>query len=81
VERIATRFVISNIGPTATVMLNGAEAFGAKDVAEAKALLWHVGDAVRNFGEGGAGACAETGRSAAERTLAWLAEAGPKASA
>lgn len=37
-KRIAARFVISNIGPTATVALTGAEEFGAKHVAEAKAL-------------------------------------------
>lgn len=196
-ERIATRFVISNIGPTATVALNGAEAFGASYVTEAKALrpaamivlnfatrqrlvdtpglitfgptrrlstlveltatcpelapegwhqyvayavpipaledfdekaeiesslqdlrdefpdfaqanmlsirvmrddwpaqracmgfdmaqetpirnLWHVGDAVRSLGAGGTTACAETGRKAAERALAWISDAGEK---
>lgn len=36
--------------------------------------LWHVGDAVRGLGEGGTGACAETGRKAAERALAWVTQ-------
>jgi phytoene desaturase len=36
------------------------------------ANLWHVGDAVKDYGDGGTQACAETGRIAAQRALAWL---------
>jgi phytoene desaturase len=36
------------------------------------ANLWHVGDAVKDYGDGGTQACAETGRIAAERLLVWL---------
>ena len=37
------------------------------------ANLWHVGDAVKDYGDGGTQACADTGRIAAERVTAWLA--------
>ena len=35
--------------------------------------LWHVGDAVKDYGDGGTQACAFTGREAARKALAWLA--------
>lgn len=34
--------------------------------------LWHVGDAVKAYGDGGTQACAETGRIAAQNAIAWL---------
>lgn len=37
------------------------------------ANLWHVGDAVKDYGDGGTQACALTGRIASERAVAWLA--------
>ena len=37
------------------------------------ANLWMVGDAVKDYGDGGTQACADTGRTAAQRALAWLA--------
>ena len=36
------------------------------------ANLWHVGDAVKDYGDGGTQACAETGRVAAQQLLDWL---------
>lgn len=36
------------------------------------ANFWHVGDAVKDYGDGGTQACAETGRIAAQRLLGWL---------
>lgn len=36
--------------------------------------LWHVGDAVKDYGDGGTQACALTGRIAADRIAAWLAQ-------
>ena len=36
--------------------------------------LWHVGDAVKDYGDGGTQACALTGRIAADHVAAWLAE-------
>ncbi len=36
------------------------------------ANLWHVGDAVKDYGDGGTQACAFTARVAAERALARL---------
>lgn len=36
------------------------------------ANLWHVGDAVKDYGDGGTQACAYTGREAAKHALAWL---------
>ncbi len=36
------------------------------------ANLWHVGDAVKDYGEGGTQACAQTGREAAHKALAVL---------
>ncbi len=36
---------------------------------------WHVGDAVKDYGDGGIQACADTGRIAAQRAVAWLARA------
>lgn len=36
--------------------------------------LWMVGDAVKDYGDGGTQACADTGRTAAQRALAWLAQ-------
>jgi phytoene desaturase len=36
------------------------------------ANLWHVGDAVKDYGDGGTQACAETGRVAAQQLLSWL---------
>lgn len=37
------------------------------------ANLWHVGDAVKDYGDGGTQACATTGREAANKALAALA--------
>lgn len=37
--------------------------------------LWHVGDAVKDYGDGGTQACAQTGREAARKALAILAAA------
>lgn len=37
--------------------------------------LWHVGDAVKDYGDGGTSACAETGKKAAEYALSWLSKA------
>ena len=37
------------------------------------ANLWHVGDAVKDYGDGGTQACAFTGREAAKKALAVLA--------
>ena len=39
------------------------------------ANFWHVGDAVKDYGDGGTQACADTGRIAAQRAVAWLAQA------
>lgn len=39
------------------------------------ANLWHVGDAVKDYGDGGTQACAQTGREAARKALAVLASA------
>jgi phytoene desaturase len=39
------------------------------------ANLWHVGDAVKDYGDGGTQACAYTGREAANKALAALAPA------
>lgn len=39
------------------------------------ANLWHVGDAVKDYGDGGTQACAYTGREAANKALAALATA------
>ncbi len=39
------------------------------------ANLWQVGDAVKDYGDGGTQACAYTGREAANRAVAWLADA------
>ena len=36
--------------------------------------LWHVGDAVKDYGDGGTQACALTGRIAADHVAAWLAQ-------
>ncbi len=36
--------------------------------------LWHVGDAVKDYGDGGTQACAYTGRAAAQAALAWMAK-------
>lgn len=36
------------------------------------ANLWHVGDAVKDYGDGGTQACAATGRQAANLASAWL---------
>jgi phytoene dehydrogenase-like protein len=38
--------------------------------------LWHVGDAVKDYGDGGTQACAYTGREAAHKALAHLDRAG-----
>jgi phytoene dehydrogenase-like protein len=38
------------------------------------ANLWHVGDAVKEYGDGGTQACAYTGREAANKALASLAD-------
>lgn len=40
------------------------------------ANLWHVGDAVKDYGDGGTQACAYTGREAATQALAELARQG-----
>jgi len=40
------------------------------------ANFWHVGDAVKDYGDGGTQACAETGRVAAQRAVSWLEGAG-----
>ena len=34
--------------------------------------FWHVGDAVKDYGDGGTQACAYTGREAAKRAVNWL---------
>ncbi len=34
--------------------------------------FWHVGDAVKDYGDGGTQACAYTGREAAKRAVTWL---------
>ncbi len=39
------------------------------------ANLWHVGDAVKDYGDGGTQACAYTGREAAKKALALMATA------
>ena len=39
--------------------------------------LWHVGDAVKDYGDGGTQACALTGRIAAGKVSAWLDVAPP----
>jgi phytoene desaturase len=39
------------------------------------ANLWHVGDAVKDYGDGGTQACAYTGREAANKALAALQSA------
>jgi hypothetical protein len=39
------------------------------------ANLWHVGDAVKDYGDGGTQACAYTAREAAKKAMALL-EAG-----
>lgn len=39
------------------------------------ANLWHVGDAVKDYGDGGTQACAYTGREAANKVMALLATA------
>ncbi len=39
------------------------------------ANLWHVGDAVKDYGDGGTQACAFTGRAAAQKAQEWLAKA------
>ena len=36
------------------------------------ANFWHVGDAVKDYGDGGTQACADTGRIASQRAVAWL---------
>jgi phytoene desaturase len=36
------------------------------------ANLWHVGDAVKDYGDGGTQACAETARLAAQDLLGWM---------
>ncbi len=36
------------------------------------ANLWHVGDAVKDYGDGGTQACADSARSVVPRALAWL---------
>lgn len=38
------------------------------------ANLWNVGDSVKPYGDGGTQACADTGRTAAERVIAYLTE-------
>ncbi len=40
--------------------------------------VWHVGDAVKDYGDGGTQACAFTGREAANRVAEWLDGAGGK---
>lgn len=37
--------------------------------------LWHVGDAVKDYGDGGTQACAYTGREAAKRAMDYLGQA------
>ena len=37
------------------------------------ANLWHVGDAVKDYGDGGTQACADLARSVVPRALVWLA--------
>ena len=37
------------------------------------ANCWHVGDAVKDYGDGGTQACADTARLISQRTLEWLA--------
>ena len=37
------------------------------------ANVWHVGDAVKDYGDGGTQACADTARIVSQRTLDWLA--------
>lgn len=37
------------------------------------ANFWHVGDAVKDYGDGGTQACATTGREAAKKAMEWLA--------
>lgn len=39
--------------------------------------FWHVGDAVKDYGDGGTQACAYTGREAANRAVAWLGATAP----
>ncbi len=39
--------------------------------------LWHVGDAVKDYGDGGTQACALTGRIAADRVGTWLEQPVP----
>jgi phytoene desaturase len=39
------------------------------------ANFWHVGDAVKDYGDGGTQACADTARMVSQRTLDWLARA------
>jgi phytoene dehydrogenase-like protein len=36
--------------------------------------FWHVGDAVKDYGDGGTQACAYTGREAATRVINWLGQ-------
>ncbi len=36
--------------------------------------FWHVGDAVKDYGDGGTQACAYTGREAAKRAVSWLGQ-------
>lgn len=48
-KRVETDVVISNIGPTATALLPGAEAFGADYLAQAKSLLQPAANIVINF--------------------------------
>ena len=36
--------------------------------------FWHVGDAVKDYGDGGTQACAYTGREAAKRVISWLGQ-------
>jgi phytoene desaturase len=43
--------------------------------------LWHVGDAVKDYGDGGTQACAFTASVAAGRALAWLEHQTPQSSA
>ena len=44
--------------------------------------LWHAGDAVKDYGDGGTQACALTGRIAADHVAAWLAtQPAPQAAA
>ena len=48
-RRVETHVVISNIGPSATVSLAGAEAFGADYIAEARTLPKPAANIVINF--------------------------------